>query len=123
MKVPLLDLKPQYHALKPQIDAALLRVAESQHFILGPEVKSMAHRVMGRAWPYYCPDEHLTIPSLESIRRLVALSGGGRCELRRVNVHYSLRYLLRFLGMRAVPAQFDVLLPVPSGAFELFWPR
>ena len=41
MKVPLLDLKPQYHALKPQIDAALLRVAESQHFILGPEVKAL----------------------------------------------------------------------------------
>src|ERR1700741_2860109 len=41
MKVPLLDLKPQYQALKPQIDAALLRVSESQHFILGPEVKAL----------------------------------------------------------------------------------
>jgi dTDP-4-amino-4,6-dideoxygalactose transaminase len=41
MKVPLLDLKPQYQALKPQLDAALLRVAESQHFILGPEVKAL----------------------------------------------------------------------------------
>ena len=37
MKVPLLDLKPQYQALKPQLDAALLRVSESQYFILGPE--------------------------------------------------------------------------------------
>jgi dTDP-4-amino-4,6-dideoxygalactose transaminase len=41
MKVPLLDLKPQYQALKPQLDAALLRVSESQHFILGPEVKAL----------------------------------------------------------------------------------
>ena len=41
MKVPLLDLKPQYHALKPALDAALLRVAESQYFILGPEVKAL----------------------------------------------------------------------------------
>src|SRR5688500_15730757 len=40
MKVPLRDLKPQYQALKTQVDAAMLRVAESQHFILGPEVKS-----------------------------------------------------------------------------------
>ncbi len=41
MKVPLLDLKPQYLSLKPQLDAALLRVAESQHFILGAEVKAL----------------------------------------------------------------------------------
>jgi dTDP-4-amino-4,6-dideoxygalactose transaminase len=41
MKVPLLDLKPQYRALKPELDAALLRVSESQHFILGPEVKAL----------------------------------------------------------------------------------
>lgn len=38
MKVPLLDLKPQYHALKKELDAAILKVAESQYFILGPEV-------------------------------------------------------------------------------------
>ncbi|CAI8311148.1 MAG: dTDP-3-amino-3,4,6-trideoxy-alpha-D-glucose transaminase [Opitutia bacterium UBA7350] len=37
-KVPLLDLKPQYQALKPELDAALARVVESQYFILGPEV-------------------------------------------------------------------------------------
>jgi dTDP-4-amino-4,6-dideoxygalactose transaminase len=41
MKVPLLDLKPQYRALKPELDAALLRVSESQYFILGPEVKAL----------------------------------------------------------------------------------
>src|SRR4051812_43281265 len=40
MKVPLLDLKPQYRALKAELDAAVLRVSESQHFILGPEVKT-----------------------------------------------------------------------------------
>jgi dTDP-4-amino-4,6-dideoxygalactose transaminase len=39
VKVPLLDLKPQYRALKSELDAAILRVSESQHFILGPEVK------------------------------------------------------------------------------------
>jgi dTDP-4-amino-4,6-dideoxygalactose transaminase len=39
MKVPLLDLKAQYSALKKDLDAALIRVAESQYFILGPEVE------------------------------------------------------------------------------------
>jgi dTDP-4-amino-4,6-dideoxygalactose transaminase len=41
MKVPLLDLKPQYHSLKKELDEAILRVAESQYFILGPEVENM----------------------------------------------------------------------------------
>lgn len=41
MKVPLLDLKPQYHSLKKELDDAILRVAESQYFILGPEVEKM----------------------------------------------------------------------------------
>lgn len=41
MPVPLLDLKIQYRALKPEIDAALIRVAESQVSILGPEVDAL----------------------------------------------------------------------------------
>ncbi len=41
MKVPLLDLKPQYSSLKKEIDEALIKVAESQHFILGPEVDNL----------------------------------------------------------------------------------
>lgn len=41
MKVPLLDLKPQYHALKKELDDAIIKVAESQYFILGPELKKM----------------------------------------------------------------------------------
>jgi len=38
MKVPLVDLKAQYLALKSEIDAAIAEVMESQHFILGPKV-------------------------------------------------------------------------------------
>ena len=39
MKVPLLDLREQYRALKPEIDSAIAEVVESQHFILGPKVQ------------------------------------------------------------------------------------
>ncbi|MCX7046634.1 MAG: DegT/DnrJ/EryC1/StrS family aminotransferase [Candidatus Sumerlaeota bacterium] len=39
MNVPLLDLKSQYQAIKPEIDAAVAEVFESQYFILGPKVK------------------------------------------------------------------------------------
>ena len=41
MKVPLLDLKPQYRALKGEIDAAIERICDSQHFILGPAIKEL----------------------------------------------------------------------------------
>jgi dTDP-4-amino-4,6-dideoxygalactose transaminase len=43
--VPLLDLKPQYQALKTEIDAAIARVSASQMFILGPAVKELEQRV------------------------------------------------------------------------------
>jgi len=41
MTVPLLDLKPQYEALKPQIAEALDRVVSAQGFIMGPEVEGL----------------------------------------------------------------------------------
>lgn len=53
MKVPLLDLRPQYLALKPQLDEALLRVAESQMFILGPEVAALEQEMAA-----YCGARH-----------------------------------------------------------------
>jgi len=45
LAVPLLDLKPQYHALKTEIDAAIARVCASQAFILGPAVTELEQRV------------------------------------------------------------------------------
>jgi len=45
LHVPLLDLKPQYHALKAELDAAMLKVAESQMFILGPAVRELEEQV------------------------------------------------------------------------------
>jgi len=45
MKVPLLDLKPQYLSLKKEIDDAIAKVVESQHFILGPEVENMEKKL------------------------------------------------------------------------------
>jgi dTDP-4-amino-4,6-dideoxygalactose transaminase len=39
--VPLLDLKPQYQAIKADVDAAIARVCASQMFILGPEVDAL----------------------------------------------------------------------------------
>ncbi|MFM1885946.1 MAG: hypothetical protein RL026_1103 [Pseudomonadota bacterium] len=53
IKVPLLDLKPQYQALKPEIDAAIERVCDSQYFILGPAIKQLEADVAA-----YCHTAH-----------------------------------------------------------------
>ena len=39
--VPLLDLKAQYAVIREELREAIDRVAESQHFILGPEVEAL----------------------------------------------------------------------------------
>lgn len=43
--VPLLDLKAQYLTIREEIHAAMDRVIESQHFILGPEVEALEREV------------------------------------------------------------------------------
>ncbi len=45
MKVPLLDLKAQYKTIQKEAEAALLRVAESQYFILGKEVETLENTI------------------------------------------------------------------------------
>jgi dTDP-4-amino-4,6-dideoxygalactose transaminase len=42
---PFLDLKAQYRTIKSDVDAAITRVMDSQHFILGPEVQSLESEI------------------------------------------------------------------------------
>ena len=39
VKIPILDLKPQYESIKEEIQTAINRVVESGRFIMGPDVK------------------------------------------------------------------------------------
>src|SRR4051794_12351414 len=41
MAVPLLDLEAQYRPLRDQLIAAMTRVADSQRFIMGPEIDAL----------------------------------------------------------------------------------
>ena len=53
MKVPLLDLTEQNQALRPQIEAALGRVLDTNAFILGGEVKALEEELAA-----YCRTKH-----------------------------------------------------------------
>ncbi|MBA7564101.1 UDP-2-acetamido-2-deoxy-3-oxo-D-glucuronate aminotransferase [subsurface metagenome] len=45
MKVPLLDLKAQYNAIRPEIEKVVRETFESQYFILGPQVAEFEKRI------------------------------------------------------------------------------
>ena len=36
--IPFVDLKAQYHSIKPEIDQAVLNILETSQFVLGSEV-------------------------------------------------------------------------------------
>jgi len=43
--VPLLDLRRQYDGIREEVLAAIARVCDSQHFILGPEVEALEREI------------------------------------------------------------------------------
>ncbi len=45
MQVPLLDLKAQYSQIRKEIEPVLLRIADSQYFILGPDVTALEKNI------------------------------------------------------------------------------
>lgn len=45
MKIPILDLKPQYESIKEEIQSAISSVLESGRFIMGPEVQQFEQEV------------------------------------------------------------------------------
>jgi dTDP-4-amino-4,6-dideoxygalactose transaminase len=53
LQFPFLDLRPQYQQVKPEIDAAIARVLDSQYFILSPEVQKFEQEIAR-----YCGMKH-----------------------------------------------------------------
>ena len=70
--IPMLDLKAQYAQIKPEVDAALMRVVESQHFINGPDVEALEQEVAK-----YCQARHCIGLSSGSDALLVGLMALG----------------------------------------------
>jgi dTDP-4-amino-4,6-dideoxygalactose transaminase len=72
MKVPLLDLKAQYETIRPEIEAAVRDVLESQHFILGPFVQKCEEAIAR-----YCNSSHAIGVSSGSDALIICLMAEG----------------------------------------------
>lgn len=72
IKVPLLDLKPQYEALADELNAAVAEVVKSQYFILGPEVECFERGVAD-----YCGVKHAVGVSSGTDALIVAMMAMG----------------------------------------------
>ena len=45
MRIPIVDLKAQYHTIKDEVDAAIQRVLQQGQFILGPDVRAFEEEI------------------------------------------------------------------------------
>jgi UDP-2-acetamido-2-deoxy-ribo-hexuluronate aminotransferase len=54
MSIPFIDLKFQYQALKPSIDARIQRVLDHGQYIMGPEVRELEERLEAYTGARYC---------------------------------------------------------------------
>lgn len=54
MTIPFIDLKSQYRALQPQIQARINAVLEHGHYIMGPEVKELEERLAKYTGAKHC---------------------------------------------------------------------
>jgi dTDP-4-amino-4,6-dideoxygalactose transaminase len=70
--IPFIDLKAQYHSIKPEIDAAISRVLESSEFVLGKEVAAFEEEFAS-----YCRVKHAVgVNSGTSALHLALLAAG-----------------------------------------------
>src|SRR6202140_2355192 len=70
--IPFLDLKAQYLSIKPEIDAAVMKILESTQFVLGEEVAGFE-----RDFAAYCGTRHaIAVNSGTSALHLALLAAG-----------------------------------------------
>jgi ubiquinone/menaquinone biosynthesis C-methylase UbiE len=85
-----------------------------------PRTDCTAFKIMGKKWPYYIPGEHITIPSIRGLQKLLdrecsrLLEEGYEVKIKPVVLPYPLGYYagyyLPFLE-QVFPFSFDVYLP------------
>jgi dTDP-4-amino-4,6-dideoxygalactose transaminase len=106
VKVPFLDLKAQYHSIKPEIDAAISKVLESSQFVLGEEVASFEKEFAA----YAGAPEGIAVNSGTSALHLAFLAAGigpGDEVITIPHTFVATVAAIRYTGARAVYVDID----------------
>jgi dTDP-4-amino-4,6-dideoxygalactose transaminase len=106
MKVPFLDLKPQYLELKDEFDAAYRRVAESGWFILGPEVERFESEFAAYCGARHCVGVSNGLDALHLIVRALGI-GPGDEVLVPANTYIATWLAVSMAGATPVPLEPD----------------
>ena len=118
------------HVLRPDLFVRnLLRLVnpDGMLYLLCPNNASLASRVLGKRWPLFTPGEHLAMPTKSGAIHCVEREWQSLNEGELISVSssglmlpYTLRYLLRRLGIDMVGRILPVGLsfPLPIGALE-----
>lgn len=95
-------------------------------YITVPDFGSWAASMMGKRWPYFLPGEHLYIPTIKGMKKMLKrlceqhLSEG--CTAIDVNatvLPYSLGYYLSYFGVKRFPSALaEIPLRLPTGILE-----
>src|SRR5690606_6078994 len=76
VNIPLVDLKAQYAALRPEVDAAMQRVLDTTAFILGPDVKAFEEAFARYAHAEFCVALSSGTAALELALRALGVGSG-----------------------------------------------
>jgi len=104
-RIPLLDLRAEYHELKSEIDAAVSRVLESGQFILGPEVTGLEEEFAS-----YCNVKHaIGVNSGTSALHLALLGAGIEPGDEVITVPFTFYATAAAIGyIGAIPVYVDI---------------
>jgi dTDP-4-amino-4,6-dideoxygalactose transaminase len=106
MNVPFLDLKAQYRELQEQLDAAYHRVAESSHFILGPEVEEFESEFAAYCGARHCVGVGNGLDALHVIFRAANIGPGDEVIVPS-NTYIATWLALSYAGATPVPVEPD----------------
>ncbi|WP_295140117.1 DegT/DnrJ/EryC1/StrS family aminotransferase [uncultured Reyranella sp.] len=107
--IPFLDMKSVYTELKPELDAAYLRVMESGWFVLGKEVEAFENEYAAFCGTKHCVGLGNGLEALELALRAWDIGAGDEVIVP------SNTYIATWLAVTAVGAKVVPVEPTPGG--------